>query len=57
MNLVIQAKGVAKSFVAGGKTIEVLRSVDLGIRQGESISVTGESGSGKNDTPEHLGRY
>ncbi len=43
----IQAKGVAKSFDAGGETIEVLRSVDLEIGKGESISVRGESGSGK----------
>ena len=38
---------MAKSFVLGGKTVEVLHSIDLKVWKGESISITGESGSGK----------
>jgi lipoprotein-releasing system ATP-binding protein len=44
---VLSVQGVEKSFRSGGRTIAVLRGVDLGIRVRESTSVRGASGSGK----------
>ena len=46
-NLVLTATGLAKSYLSGDRRIEVLRSVDLGVVEGESVSIRGESGSGK----------
>ncbi len=48
VNTVLQAKGVEKSFQGpDGLTIDVLRSADLKVHSGESLSIRGESGSGK----------
>ena len=44
---VIEATAVRKSFRSGERTIDVLRGVDLTLRAGESLSIRGESGSGK----------
>src|SRR5690606_6998415 len=44
---VLTASGLAKSFVSGDRTLQVLAGVDLAIAPGESVSITGESGSGK----------
>ncbi len=44
---VVQVVGIEKSFRSGEKVIEVLRGVDLSLHPGESISIRGESGSGK----------
>ena len=46
--LVLEAQGIEKSFPApDGSAIEVLRGVDLEVRAGESLSLQGQSGSGK----------
>jgi len=45
---VLEAQDVFKQFPApDGSIIEVLRGVDLAVRAGESISLQGQSGSGK----------
>ncbi len=44
---VVEVAGLWKSFRSGEKRIEVLRGVDLTLRAGESVSIRGESGSGK----------
>ncbi len=45
---ILEARGLCKSFKSpSGGVIEVLRGVDISIRRGESISLTGESGAGK----------
>jgi predicted ABC-type transport system involved in lysophospholipase L1 biosynthesis ATPase subunit len=44
---VLSARGLRKSYPSGSLRLEVLRGVDLDIRAGESVSVRGESGSGK----------
>jgi putative ABC transport system ATP-binding protein/lipoprotein-releasing system ATP-binding protein len=46
-NAILTARGLTKSFVSGDRRIEVLRGVDLDVRAGESVSIRGESGSGK----------
>ena len=46
-DLVIETKGLARSFISGNKSIEVLQGIDFSINSGESCSIQGESGSGK----------
>lgn len=45
--VVLEAKGIQKSFRSGEKRIDVLRGVDLRLGRGESLSIRGSSGSGK----------
>ena len=44
---VLAASGLRKSFRQGGERIEVLRGLDLQVRQGERCAIVGRSGSGK----------
>ena len=46
-DFVIETKGLARSFISGNKSIEVLQGIDFSIASGESSSIQGESGSGK----------
>ena len=47
MNLQVEARGLDKAFGAGAGRIEVLRGLDLEVRQGEMVAITGASGVGK----------
>jgi len=44
---VIELRGITKRYSIGGSHVEVLSSVDLEIKKGESVSIMGPSGSGK----------
>ncbi len=44
---IVLATGVEKSFRHMGRTLEVLRGVDLEIRDGEMVGIVGPSGAGK----------
>jgi putative ABC transport system ATP-binding protein len=44
---VIQLKRIRKTYSVGDRTLEVLKGIDLQVRQGEFVSVMGPSGSGK----------
>ena len=46
-NAVLSATALAKSYLSGDRTIEVLRGIDLVVGAGESVAIRGESGSGK----------
>lgn len=46
-NALIQIRDLKKSYWLDGREIEVLRGLDLDIQEGERISITGASGSGK----------
>jgi ABC-type lipoprotein export system ATPase subunit len=43
----IRLAGVNKSYHVGGAALHVLRDIDLHIREGEFVAITGPSGSGK----------
>jgi predicted ABC-type transport system involved in lysophospholipase L1 biosynthesis ATPase subunit len=44
---ILQAVGLHKTYLSGGRRLEVLREVTLSVGDGESVSIRGESGSGK----------
>jgi len=46
-NAVIEMAGLEKSYGAGRSKIRVLRGIDMSVKRGEVISVTGPSGTGK----------
>ncbi len=46
-NAVLSARALVKTYLSGDRRIEVLRGVDLEILASESVSIRGESGSGK----------
>ena len=43
----LEAKNLGRSFVIGGRRIEVLAGVNFGIQKGESVFLCGASGAGK----------
>lgn len=45
--MLIEVRGLAKSFAGGGKRVEVLSNLDLSLGQGERLAIIGESGVGK----------
>ena len=44
---ILQAMGLARSFRMGDARIEVLKHVDLSLKEGEFVAIEGRSGSGK----------
>jgi lipoprotein-releasing system ATP-binding protein len=45
--IVLEARGITRSFELGDRKLEVLRGIDLVVREGEIVSVMGMSGVGK----------
>ncbi|WP_141434311.1 ABC transporter ATP-binding protein [Bacillus sp. 03113] len=43
----IQLEGITKTYLVGKEKIDVLKNIDLTIRQGEFVAIMGPSGSGK----------
>lgn len=55
MNDVYSLRGVGKSYEQGMETVEVLRSVDMTVRPGDSVAIVGASGSGKSTLLQLMG--
>lgn len=51
----IELQGITKSYVTGGKPLQVLKGIDLTIDDGELVSIMGSSGSGKSTLLNILG--
>ena len=43
----IEARGLKKSIRTGGRTVEILKGIDLLVPQGQFVAIMGSSGSGK----------
>ena len=46
-DVVLEARGVRKSFWAGNRELPVLHGIDLKVREGETLLIYGPSGAGK----------
>jgi len=53
--IVLEARGITRHFSLGGHRLEVLRGIDLVVREGEMVSVMGTSGVGKSTLLHILG--
>jgi len=47
MTVLVEIRGVTKTYRRGGETIEVLHGIDLDIPRGDFVALMGPSGSGK----------
>ena len=43
----LEARGVVKSYPVGGRSLTVLRDLDLTVEAGEMVAIVGASGVGK----------
>ena len=46
-DVVLECKNLARSFVDGKRTVAVLQNINLQIKAGEAVAITGASGAGK----------
>ncbi|MGE9295169.1 MAG: ABC transporter ATP-binding protein [Puniceicoccales bacterium] len=46
-NIILEARGLSKTFQTPTRPIQVLDQADVALREGESLSIRGESGAGK----------
>ncbi len=53
--LLLHATGLHKSYKVGGEKLEVLRGVDMQVREGEILAILGKSGCGKSTLLHVLG--
>ncbi len=49
-NLIIELSDIQLNLVGGSGEVNILRGVNLGVRQGETLAIVGPSGSGKTTT-------
>mgnify|MGYP001423392552 CR=1 FL=1 len=53
--VLLRAKAIEKSYAQGISTLQILKGLDLEVRQGEAVSIVGASGSGKSTLLHILG--
>jgi lipoprotein-releasing system ATP-binding protein len=53
--LLLRSEGVRKTYTKDGAPVEVLRGVDLDVREGETLAILGSSGAGKSTLLHVLG--
>lgn len=51
----LEARGLAKRYASGGAALEVFAELDLALKAGERVALTGESGTGKSTLLHLLG--
>jgi lipoprotein-releasing system ATP-binding protein len=54
-SVVLECRGVVRHFHEGGTVLEVLRGVDVSVREAERVAIIGASGSGKTTLLQILG--
>lgn len=54
-DLVLEVSGLTKTFEEAGRSLEVLRGVDLTVARGDRVAIVGSSGSGKTTLLQLLG--
>ena len=54
MRPVIEAEGLEKTFVSGGRVVRAVQGVTLAVSAGEALGIVGESGCGKTTTARML---
>ena len=53
--ILLETRGLAKSFHQGGETLNVLHDIDMSVRAGEIVALVGPSGSGKSTFLQMIG--